>query len=102
VATPPRAPRSRCSARGVATFAASGLAVLALGLALRGASRRLGLLGAVLGGDLVVLFAATAIGVGPLVLLAGGLASVVLGPAFWLGAARLLAAREPARRLAMA
>ena len=88
--------------RGLATFAVSGLAVLALGVALRPSSGRLGLLGAVLGADLVLLFAATAIGIGPLVLVAGGLASVVLGPAFWLGAARLLAAREPARKLALA
>ena len=39
---------------------------------------------------MVVLFLATAVGIGPLVLLAGGLASVVLGPIWWVSVGRLL------------
>jgi hypothetical protein len=44
----------------------------------------------VLGLDMVALFLATATGVGPLVLLTGGLASVVLGPIWWISVARML------------
>ena len=64
--------------------------VLVLGLAVRSDDRRLGLLGVALGCDMVVLFLATAVGVGALVLLTGGLASVVLGPIWWVAVARLL------------
>jgi hypothetical protein len=39
---------------------------------------------------MALLFLATAIGIGSLVLLTGGLASVVLGPIWWIGVARLL------------
>jgi hypothetical protein len=95
-----RALPSAIDPRGLATFAASGLALLALGLALRGREGRLGTVGVVLGADLVLLFAATALGIHPLVLLTGGLASVLLGPVFWLAAARVLA--RPASRLAPA
>lgn len=49
-----------------------------------------GLLGIVLGVDMIVLFLATAIGISGLVLLTGGLASVVLGPLWWVSVARLL------------
>lgn len=76
--------------RGLATFLAAGLVVLVLGLAVRSDDRRLGLLGVALGCDMVVLFLATAVGVGALVLLTGGLASVVLGPIWWVAVARLL------------
>jgi hypothetical protein len=48
-----------------------------------------------LGIDMVVLLLATATGVGPLVLLTGGLASVILGPLWWVSVGRLLW-REPA------
>jgi xanthosine utilization system XapX-like protein len=81
---------SQVDPRGLATFCAAGLAVLVLGAALRGHERRLGLLGMVLGLDMVALFLATATGVGPLVLLTGGLASVVLGPIWWISVARML------------
>lgn len=76
--------------RGLATFGLAGVVALVLGLAVRPDNDRLGLLGVVLGVDMVVLFLATAIGIGPLVLLSGGLASVVLGPIWWVSVARLL------------
>jgi hypothetical protein len=81
---------SEVDPRGLATFCAAGLAVLVVGLAIRGREPRLGLLGVVLGIDMVVLFLATAAGVRPLVLLTGGLASVVLGPMWWVSVARRL------------
>jgi len=50
---------------------------------------------AMVGGfDLVALFIATVIGSTPVILVTGGLASVLLGPAFWLMTGRLLTA-EP-------
>lgn len=76
--------------RGLATFGLAGLVALTLGLAVRPDRPRMGLLGVVLGVDMVVLFLATAVGVGPLVLLTGGMASVVLGPIWWISVARLL------------
>lgn len=75
---------------GLATFAAGGLVALVVGMALRSQHRRLGLLGMVLGIDMVVLFAANAVHVDALVLLTGGLASVVLGPIWWGSMARVL------------
>jgi hypothetical protein len=76
--------------RGLATFAASGLVALAVGLALRHSHSRLGTLGVVLGADMALLFVANAVGINALVLLTGGLASVVLGPIWWFCLARLL------------
>jgi hypothetical protein len=76
--------------RGLATFGAAGLVVFALGMALRPARRYLGTLGIVLGADLLVLFLADALGLNALVLVTGGLASVVLGPIWWVGVAWLL------------
>jgi len=81
---------SEVDPRGLATFGAAGLVALVLGMAVRGDRPRLGLLGIVLGIDMVLLFVATAAGIGPLVLLTGGLASVVLGPIWWISVARLL------------
>jgi hypothetical protein len=78
--------------RGLATFAAAGLVALAVGLALRSTNPRLGVVGLVLGGDMVILFVANAVGIPVLVLLTGGLASVILGPIWWFGIARLLLA----------
>lgn len=86
---------SEVDPRGLATFCAAGLVALAFGLALRPVNRRLGLLGIVLGLDMVVLFVATAVGIGPLVLLTGGLASVVLGPLWWVSIARVLRSADP-------
>ena len=76
--------------RGLFTFGVTGAAVLVAALLLRAEGQRLGTLGIVLGVDLMLLFMATAIGIGPLVLLTGGLASVVLGPWWWVAVARRL------------
>jgi hypothetical protein len=76
--------------RGLATFAASGLVALAIGLALRPLHPRLGLLGIALGADMALLFVANAVGINALVLVTGGLASVVLGPVWWFALARIL------------
>lgn len=72
--------------RGFATFGLAGLWSIVLGLAVRsGASfpRRLGTVALLNGVDLLVLFVATATGAGTLVLVTGGLASVILGPVQW-------------------
>jgi hypothetical protein len=72
--------------RGFATFGLAGLWSIVLGLSIRsGASfpRLLGTIALVNGIDLVILFLATATGGGTLVLVTGGLASVILGPLQW-------------------
>jgi amino acid transporter len=85
--------------RGLASFAASGLVALAIGLALRQSHPRLGKLGVVLGADMALLFVANALGINALVLLTGGLASVVLGPIWWFALARLLWDPDAAARV---
>lgn len=81
--------------RGFATFGLAGVWLLFVGLELR---RRTDLrplysqLAIVAGVDLVVLFVATVIASTPLILVTGGLASVVLGPVFWAMTGRLLTA----------
>jgi hypothetical protein len=83
--------------RGFATFGLAGLWLLIAGLRLRGRPdlRPVYAQLAILGGiDLVALFMATVVGSTPLILLTGGLASVLLGPAFWLMTARLLTAER--------
>jgi hypothetical protein len=82
--------------RGLATFCLAGLVAVLLGLALRPDRTRLGLLGVVLGVDMVLLFVANAVGVNALVLVTGGLASVILGPLWWVGIARVLWGTETA------
>jgi len=83
--------------RGFATFGLAGLWSLIAGLELR---HRVALraiywqLAVVSGIDLILLFMATATGVEMLVLVTGGLASVILGPAFWAMTGRLLAAER--------
>jgi hypothetical protein len=83
--------------RGFATFGLAGMWSLIAGLELRS---RPGLRPvywqlAVVGGiDLIALFVATAIGSEPLILVTGGLASVILGPAFWAMTGRLLSAER--------
>jgi hypothetical protein len=76
--------------RGLATFGAAGLVVLVLSLSLRSARRGLGSFGIMLGADLLLLFVASALSLNAAVLVTGGLASVVLGPIWWSGVARLL------------
>ena len=75
---------------GLATFASAGLAVLMFGAALRPSRGGLGTLGIVLGIDMVALFVANSVGSTPAVLVTGGLASVVLGPIWWVSVGRLL------------
>ena len=82
--------------RGLATFCLAGLVAVLLGLALRPYRSRLGLLGVVLGTDMVLLFVANAVGINALVLVTGGLASVILGPLWWVGIARVLWGTETA------
>jgi vacuolar-type H+-ATPase subunit I/STV1 len=83
--------------RGFATFGLAGVWLLRAGLRLRvhGGLRPVYWQLAIVGGiDLIVLFVATVLGSTPLILVTGGLASVLLGPAFWLMTGRLLTA-EP-------
>jgi len=83
--------------RGLATFGLAGIWSLLAGIELRA---RPGLRSvywqlAVVGGiDLILLFIATAIGSTPLILVTGGLASVILGPVFWAMTGRLLTAER--------
>jgi hypothetical protein len=74
--------------RGFATFGLAGVWTIAVGVLARegrgGLPRGLGALGIVAGADLVLLYLATLLGADMLVLVFGGLASVVLGPAFWM------------------
>ena len=81
--------------RGFATFGLAGAWLLMAGLRLRvhAGLRPVYSQLAIAGGiDLVVLFVATVAGSTPLILVTGGLASVLLGPAFWLMTGRLLTA----------
>lgn len=79
--------------RGFATFGLAGLWSIVLGLSIRSGAAFPAMLGtiALLNGiDLLVLFFATATGAGTLVLVTGGLASVILGPVLWIGIGRAL------------
>lgn len=79
--------------RGFATFGLAGLWMLVLGWNARATAAlppRLALLAIVGGLDLVLLYAATVAGATNVILVTGGLASVVLGPAFWIWSGRLL------------
>ncbi|MDQ2951216.1 MAG: hypothetical protein M3R54_03025, partial [Chloroflexota bacterium] len=81
--------------RGFATFGLAGVWMLLAGLELRQRTdlRRVYWQLAVAGGlDLIALFVATVLGSTPLILFTGGLASLILGPAFWLMTGRLLTA----------
>lgn len=73
--------------RGFATFGLAGLWTIIVGWLARqgrgGLPRGLGALGIVAGADLVLLYLATLLGSDTFILVFGGLASVVLGPAFW-------------------
>jgi len=81
--------------RGFATFGLAGLWVFTLGLVARagkvpGFPRGLATLAIADGIDLVVLFVATVAAADTLILVSGGLASVILGPAFWIWTGRVL------------
>ena len=79
--------------RGLATFGLAGLWSIVLGLAIRSGTsfpRGLGIVALINGVDLLVLFLATATGIGTLVLGTGGLASVILGPLQWVWIGRAM------------
>jgi vacuolar-type H+-ATPase subunit I/STV1 len=83
--------------RGFATFGLVGLWLLIAGLELRGrADLRPSYAQIAMGAGVVhiLLFISTLLGNTPLVLITGGLASVLLGPAFWLMTGRLLTAER--------
>src|SRR4051812_8826014 len=77
--------------RGLMTFGLAGLVALGFGIALRHQRRATARIGIAYGVDLVLLFAATAAGVNGAVLVTGGLASLVLGPLWWIGVSRVIA-----------
>ena len=80
--------------RGLATFGLGGLWALTLGLEVRSGNSalpgNLGWLAIASGLDLIVLFFATVAGAENLVLITGGLASIILVPAFWIWTGRVL------------
>ena len=80
--------------RGLATFGLAGLWALTLGLETVAGNgtlpRNLGWLAIVCGIDLIVLYVATIAAVEGLILVSGGLASVILVPAFWIWTGRIL------------
>jgi hypothetical protein len=88
---------SQADPRGFATFGLAGLWSLVAGLELRGRTglRPIYSTIAIVGGiDLILLFIATVIGSTPMILVTGGLASVILGPVFWAMSGRLLTAER--------
>jgi hypothetical protein len=79
--------------RGFATFGLAGLWSIVLGAAISSGGtfpRTLGTVALINGVDLIVLFIATAAGITQLVLFAGGLAAVILGPIQWAWLGRTL------------
>jgi len=80
--------------RGFATFGLAGLWAITVGVIVSGGAsdlpRRLGWFAIVDGVDLILLFVATIAGSAPLITVTGGLASVILGPAFWIWTGRVL------------
>jgi hypothetical protein len=80
--------------RGLATFGLAGLWALTLGLEVVAGNatlpRNLGWLAIISGIDLIVLYVATVAQAETLILVSGGLASVILVPAFWIWTGRIL------------
>jgi hypothetical protein len=80
--------------RGLATFGLAGLWALALGLEIRSGNGalppNLGWLAIASGLDLIALFVATVAQAEGAILVTGGLASVILVPAFWIWTGRAL------------
>lgn len=87
---------SAADPRGLATFALVGIVVLAYSRHLRETSPKLAVLGYVGGVDLLLLFLSSASGAAVPILVTGGLASLVLGPAWWFAVARRLTRPVPA------
>jgi hypothetical protein len=88
---------SQTDPRGFATFGLAGLWSVVAGLELRGRDglRPIYATIAIVGGiDLILLFVATVVGSTPMILVTGGLASVILGPVFWAMSGRLLTAER--------
>lgn len=84
---------SQIDPAGLATFFVTGLAILTFSLLiLRQADlpKRLGQLGVVLGILMMVLFFASAANAQTLILISGGLASVIVGPIWWIWLGRRL------------
>jgi hypothetical protein len=84
--------------RGFATFGLVGIVVFVFSWNLRGraatSQRWVPTLGLVLGVDMVLLFLASAFASTVPILITGGLASVVLGPAWWIGVGGLIARED--------
>ncbi len=82
--------------RGLATFGLAGLWALMLGLEIRSGNSalpgNLGWLAIVTGFDLIALFFATVAAANTLILITGGLASLLLVPGFWIWTGRALRA----------
>ena len=80
--------------RGLATFGLAGLWALTLGLEVVAGNatlpRNLGWFAIISGIDLIVLYVATVAQAETLILVTGGLASVILVPAFWVWTGRIL------------
>lgn len=84
---------SETDPNGLAAFGVVGIAALVFGwLILRsgGLNRNLGYLGIANAALLLILYFATAAGSQLLILLSGGLTSVILGPIWWIGVGREL------------
>ena len=82
---------------GLATFFLSGIVAFVIGLViLRGNSlpKGLGVLAIINAVLLVTLFAATVMGLSTLILISGGLASVIAGPIWWVGMGMVLFKQE--------
>src|SRR2546430_5249373 len=80
--------------RGLATFGLAGLWAFTLGLETVSGNgslpRNLGWLAVICGIDLIVLYVATIAALEGLILVSGGLASVILVPVFWIWTGRVL------------
>jgi hypothetical protein len=87
---------SQTDPRGLATFGLAGLWALTVGLEVVAGNsslrRRLGWLAVISGLDLIALFFATVANAETVVLVTGGLASVILVPVFWIWTGRALRA----------
>ena len=95
-ATVVHATTSQVDPRGLATFGIVGIVVFVFSRHVRERNRFLAILGQILGVDMVLLFLASAFASGILILITGGLASVVLGPLWWVSVGLWLYRGAPA------